>query len=303
MGKHTGIAWCDHTFNLWWGCEKISPGCDHCYAAAFDKRVGGHHWKPGGPRRFFKDDHLEEPLRWDRAAARDGVVRSVFCGSMMDLMEAHPDPEIAARQEALRAQLWKLIDETRHLDWLLLTKRPENFATFLPWARPGAASAPPANVVLMTTAENQEQAARRGLILATTPANRRGFSCEPLLEHVELGLFGVLPGDAVGGAYVWMHQRIHWVIAGCESGHKMRPCHVDWLRALRDECAASGVPFFLKQATEVDGPRGTISPIRVRPPFANLESPTTAKLKAGGVIELPYLDGVQHAAKPARRAA
>ena len=74
MGKETGISWTDHTFNPWWGCTKVSPGCDNCYAEAFDKRVGGSHWGKGQPRRTFTDKHWNEPLAWNRAAEKAGRV-------------------------------------------------------------------------------------------------------------------------------------------------------------------------------------------------------------------------------------
>jgi hypothetical protein len=68
MGKITGISWTDHTFNPWWGCTKVSPGCDHCFADAFDKRVGGNHWGKGVPRRTFGEKHWDEPLKWNKVA-------------------------------------------------------------------------------------------------------------------------------------------------------------------------------------------------------------------------------------------
>src|SRR6185437_14583692 len=115
MGEVTSIAWCDHTFNPWHGCTKVSPGCDNCYAATFDKRVGGNHWGKGVERRVFADKHWREPLKWNEDAAASRVRRRVFCASMADVM----DDEAPAGQ---RERLWALIDDTPHLDWLLLTK-------------------------------------------------------------------------------------------------------------------------------------------------------------------------------------
>lgn len=93
------------TFNPVWGCTKVSPGCDKCYAESFDKRVGGHHWGKGMPRRTFGDAHWGEPLKWNRDAQKSGVKSKVFCGSMCDVMDDEwPD--------GVRERLWDLIDQT-----------------------------------------------------------------------------------------------------------------------------------------------------------------------------------------------
>ena len=128
MGKTTGISWTDHTFNPWWGCVKVSPGCQRCYAETWDKAKGGgiSHWGPTAPRRFFGDKHWAEPLAWNRAAERDGVRRRVLCGSMCDVFEHRPD------LGDHRFCLYSLIEQTPMLDWLLLTKRPENVMDFVP---------------------------------------------------------------------------------------------------------------------------------------------------------------------------
>ena len=72
MSKDTGISWTDHTFNPWWGCTAVSAGCDHCYAEAFDNRMGGDHWGKGKPRRTFGDAHWREPIAWNEAAKKAG---------------------------------------------------------------------------------------------------------------------------------------------------------------------------------------------------------------------------------------
>jgi protein gp37 len=306
MGDETAISWADHTFNPWWGCDKISPGCKLCYAAAFDKRFGGDHWGDRAPRRFFGDKHWAEPLKWNRAAERAGVRRRVFCASMADVFEDRDD------LAEPRRRLWGLIDECRALDWLLLTKRPENFGLFLPF--PLWPANPWPHVWLGVTAENQEQASRRIGILARTPAALRFISAEPLLERVELGLLGTMPRDATGGRYVMTHERIHWVIAGAESGGGARAAAVDWFRALRDECRDAGVAFHLKQAMrparrcecDQNAPakdRCSKGWIRCNAGISTLEIRAGAgsKVTKGGLIHLPYLDGVQHAAFPEPR--
>ncbi len=127
MGKDTAISWCHHTFNPWHGCEKVSPGCANCYAEAFSKRIGRDIWGRGKPRRFFGDKHWAEPRKWNEDAMRAGERRRVFCASMADVFEA--DGSLVAHRE----RLWLLIESTPHLDWLLLTKRPENAAGMAPW--------------------------------------------------------------------------------------------------------------------------------------------------------------------------
>ncbi len=304
MGKDTSISWCHHTFNAWWGCHKVSPGCTNCYAAAFDHRLGGKNWELKGPRRFFGEKHWNEPRKWNAAAERAGERRRVFCSSMADVFEDRPD------LEPERAKLWRLIPETPHLDWLLLTKRPENFAGMLPWHKHGTSAWP--NVWLGTTVEDQAYANLRIPELLGVDAAVRFLSCEPLLGPITIEALKprLMPHDRVGYATAAMfgpeHVRtIDWVIVGCESGHGARACEVEWLRSIRDQCAAARVAHFLKQAVHVDG-ACTITDIRPIPqvlgrigeviPVIGVGS--GSKEKGRGVIELPYLDGVQHAAFP-----
>lgn len=114
------------TFNPWWGCEKISPGCKHCYAETFDKRWSESHWGPAHPYKLNSEAYWREPFKWNARAAKLGVRLKVFCASMADVFELRAPAE-------LRVRLWKLIRSTPNLDWLLLTKRPEHFERFLPW--------------------------------------------------------------------------------------------------------------------------------------------------------------------------
>src|SRR5689334_16021242 len=131
MGAKTKIGWTHHTFNAWWGCHKVSPACKHCYAESFSKRTGHAVWGANAPRRFFGDAHWREPLKWNAAAEKAGERRRVFCGSMMDVFEWHDEPT-NEQMNAARARLWELIESTPWLDWLLLTKRPENASSVLP---------------------------------------------------------------------------------------------------------------------------------------------------------------------------
>lgn len=123
MSQDTGIEWCHHTFNPWWGCQKISPGCLNCYADREATRHGfAGQFAAAAPHREFGDAHWKEPLKWARVAARDGIRRRAFCASMADVGEDHP---IA---EANRPRLWQLIEATPELDWMLLTKRADGHA-------------------------------------------------------------------------------------------------------------------------------------------------------------------------------
>jgi len=279
MGDQTAISWTDHTFNIFWGCDKVSPGCNSCYAETFDHRLGGEHWGPTAPRRFFGDAYWRKPLAWNAAAERAGVRASVFCSSMADWAEIHQVREIRERQDEARDRLWRLINETPWLDWLMLTKRPENFARLLPWSYLGGTPYP--NVTLMVTGENTEQLLQRTAILRRTPAARRGISAEPLLEHIPaeawddaLGMgcckdcgrpirqwatggFGGLEGRIACGCNdesgrgpdlsVAPMDGVHWLIVGDESGPNRRPAQLDWVRTAREAALRHGVAFHLKQ--------------------------------------------------------
>ncbi len=261
MGFETSIEWADHSFNPWIGCTRISPGCDHCYAETRAKRFGeAHLWQ--GERRLTSDSTWRQPMLWQAAAVKAGRRERVFCASLADVF----DNQVP---EAWRAKLWTLIRFCSQLDWLLLTKRPQNIAAMLPddWGDGWA------NVWLGTTVENQQQANLRIPNLLATPAAKHFLSCEPLLEMVSLE--EAWHGESALDAECWgdcnwciqnyppLHncQRgiqseaafdknrsgIDWVICGGESGAGARPMHPDWARSLRDQCAAAGVPFFFKQ--------------------------------------------------------
>jgi protein gp37 len=232
MGEKTEISWTEHTFSPWHGCTKVSPACDHCYAESFSRRVGysetGSHfpiWGKDAERRFFGAKHWAEPLKWNRDAEKAGERRRVFCGSMCDVMEE------GLRFYNGRTNLYALIESTPNLDWLLLTKRPQNFSRFLPqaWTLRGF----PKNVWLGTTVESPEYLWRVDKLREMYGATVRFLSVEPLLARITLDLTG-----------------IDWVIVGGESGHGSRPMHPDWARSIRDQCVAAGVAFHFKQFGE-----------------------------------------------------
>jgi protein gp37 len=233
MGETTAIAWTDHTFNPWWGCERVSPGCLNCYAETFAKRTGHDVWGKRSERRFFGDKHWAEPLKWNAQAEAEGRRHRVFCASMADVFEDRPD------LIAQRCRLVALIENTSFLEWQLLTKRPENVQRLTDtWNTIGW----PPNVWLGTTVEDQERAVERIPVLLSIPAAVRFLSCEPLLSEVDLD--PLYPGTVHGPD--WLGE-IDWVICGGESGPKHRPLDVDHARSLRDQCVGAGVPFFFKQ--------------------------------------------------------
>lgn len=261
MGEDSNIEWTDHTFNIVWGCTKVSPGCTHCYADGLSQRFGHDVWGPKAARKTMSPAYWRKPLRWDRDAAMAGVRHRVFCSSMADVFEDHP----TTRGEL--EKLWPLIRASENLDWLLLTKRPERIAESLPedWG----AGYP--NVWIGVSVEDQARAEERIPQLLRVPATLRFLSCEPLLGAVDLRsvrvtsagvsivvdpLTGERVNDGVNDGVMRLfmggparYPRIDWVICGGESGPKARPMHPDWARGLRDQCVAAGVPFFFKQGS------------------------------------------------------
>lgn len=255
MAENTAIEWCDHTFNPWIGCTKVSPGCDHCYAEAkMDTRLHRVHWGTGQPRVRTKT--WRDPQRWNYAHAEffaaHGRRQRVFCASLADVFDNEVDPQ-------WRADLFKLIAATPNLDWLLLTKRIGNAADMMFLARGGHLPLLP-NVWIGATVVNQSEADRDVPKLLATPARVRFLSIEPMLSSIVLKEV-----QAHGGERVWIDAlggtasalagsmppygvpRLNWVIVGGESGRGARPMHPDWARSLRDQCAAAGVPFLFKQ--------------------------------------------------------
>lgn len=250
MGAETGIAWADSTFNPWWGCVKISAGCTNCYADTFDRRLGGDHWGPRKPRRFFGEKHWNQIPKWNRQAEAAGVRRRVFVASMADWAEylptSHPShyAMIAARQ-----RMWMQIHDAPWLDFLMLTKR-EDRLWLLPWIsqREDYGSDPWDNVWVGVTAENQEAADRRIPALLATPAAVRWVSHEPALGPIRFGGMDVPLSVVLDDT-----AKIDWVITGGESGHGRRPFDEDWARHMRDQCWAAGVAFFYKQKVTAEG--------------------------------------------------
>ena len=256
MGEATTIAWCDHSFNPWWGCSHVSPGCVNCYAEAWARRTGHPVWGAHAERRTFGEKHWSEPLAWNAAARHAGERRRVFCASMADVFEDHP------ALSAERAKLWALIRATPWLDWQLLTKRVQNVLGMTPetWSGPRGW---PDNVWIGTSVESQQWANKRIPVLLQIPATVRFLSCEPLLEHVDLhriyapdgalidGLDGAVRDSRDGVVHAATTRSVDWVIAGGESAPNARRMDPEWARTIRDDCAAAGVPFVFKQTGSV----------------------------------------------------
>jgi protein gp37 len=225
MGETTEIAWCDSTFNPWIGCQKVSAGCDNCYAETLmDKRYGRVQWGPHGERVHTAPANWRKPLQWAKAARTSGKRPRVFSASLADVFDNQAPV-------GARCDLFNLIRATPELDWLLLTKRPENIAKMLPDAAAWGDGWP--NVWLGTTCEDQAAYDRRWPILSRIPAKVRFISYEP----------------AIGPVLLHADTGIHpdWIICGGESGAGYRPMPKEWASELMAECGAARVPFFMKQ--------------------------------------------------------
>jgi protein gp37 len=246
MAENTHISWATDTFNPWIGCSRVSTACRFCYAEALDKRWGHHSWGATGARRVTSDANWRKPIKWNREVAETGWARRVFCASMADVFEDHP-----ALLEP-RSRLWALIEQTPNLNWLLLTKRPENAAEMTP---PDWAGGWPPWVWLGVTAETQRYADERVPVLCGLPVTGERFvSVAPQLGPVDPT--EVAPGlryanrgfNALVGV-----PRVTWVITEGESGPRARPSHPAWFRSLRDQCVEAGVAFHHKQTGEWSG--------------------------------------------------
>jgi len=256
MSTTTSIEWTETTWNPTSGCDRVSPGCDHCYALRLAGRLKAmgqpKYQRDGDPRTsgpgFGVTVHLDallEPLRWRKP-------RKVFVDSMADLLHAKVPVDFIAR-------VWAVMALTPQHTYQILTKRPERYrhvlnspcgcgSGHLPGVHfrrlvqdhtrrlgPGGevdllASWPLGNVWLGTSIENDEYVGRADALRAA-PATTRFLSLEPLL--------GPLPSLDLTG--------IDWVIVGGESGPEHRPLDLDWVRHLRDRCVAVGIPLFFKQ--------------------------------------------------------
>jgi len=306
MAADTKIEWCDHTFNPWIGCMKVSTaatcggGCDGCYAEVSTpvrvlRAKGIETWGPHAARHRTSPSNWATPRRWNALHeaffAEHGRRQRVFCASLADWLDNAVDVE-------LLVDLLGLIRVTPDLDWLLLSKRIGNWrnrleaaaewlrerlttaaeatVALLRWIERWLGGNPPANVWLGATVVNQLEADRDIPKLLNTPARVRFLSMEPLLGAVDLHL----PWFSMPG----MRYRplLHWIICGGESGPHARPMHPDWARSLRDQCQAVGVPFLFKQHG------GWVS--AGEPAFGTVEGKKVALIRPDGSVVDPLSD-------------
>jgi protein gp37 len=218
MAVTSKIEWCDATFNGWIGCQHVSPGCDHCYAEtqnSYRRWSADGAWGPHAERRRTSPANWKNPPTWNADAPRfereHGRRRRVFSASLSDWLDNRVPRE-------WRADLCRLIEETPNLDWLMLTKRIENYRKLAPqsWQDNG----PPPNVWLGATTETAEYYQKRWPILAGGA-----------LGKLDLGV-GTVP---------------NWIIIGGESGPKARVMNPQWAREIRDQCKPLEIALFLKQ--------------------------------------------------------
>ncbi len=260
MSKNTSIEWCTATWNPIIGCTKISDGCKNCYAYNLHKKR--HKAFQTGKMQNFKqyakpfseiqlfENRLNQPLKWKRP-------ERIFVNSMSDLFHDDiPDDFIK--------EIFRVMAVSKHHTFMVLTKRPERMLAW--FKRYGWNLVHTPHIWLGVSIENQKAADERIPYLLQTPAAVRFLSCEPLLSPVDLQFWfendcevtddnldapdGAIIGaiERVGDRWERIYdEKIDWVIVGGESGPNARPVHPDWVRSLRDQCAAVDVPFFFKQ--------------------------------------------------------
>lgn len=270
----TRIEWATHTWNPLVGCARVSPGCDHCYAATFTRRklTAAHaEASPWDGRIVLRPETLDEPLSWKKP-------RRMFVGSMTDLF--HHDVPLR-----FILDLWSTMARCPQHTFMILTKRPSRMRRIvdkLCWSEQDFAyidghpdvddeipddawgEEPLPNVWLGVSVENQRYADMRIPKLLDTPAAVRFVSAEPLLGPVDLSRY--VAGEEpiydlhMGETFTVRPEgpRLDWVITGGETGAGSRPSHPAWFRAIRDLCADAEVPYFHKQNGDwAAGPTGT----------------------------------------------
>lgn len=220
MGRESRIEWTDHTWSPWWGCSKVSRGCKHCYAESLSKRMGFQIWGQDAERKHLSSKHWEQPFRWSEEAGRLGIQYKVF-PSMCDPFEARAD------LDPLRRRFFELIRYTPNLQWLLVTKRPEQLIEY-----PGL----PPNAHLLATVEGNTVKNRIfNLRQYRNYGESRilGLSIEPLTEPLDLSL-----SDLRG---------IDWAIVGGETGHHSERMLGRWVQSIFIATRKANTRFLFKQ--------------------------------------------------------
>lgn len=230
----TKIEWTDQTWNPVTGCDKVSQGCKNCYAEVMHRRLRGmfpdKYSKPFLGNIEIHEDELNKPAQWRKP-------RMVFVNSMSDLFHYKVPFSFIYK-------VFAIMDVCHWHTFQVLTKRPDRMLEFMaqyPKVLP--------NVWLGVSCEDQKQADLRIPLLLQVPAAVRFLSCEPLLGPIDLCQSIRIYEQQRSGAFqtTFFSDKLHWVIVGGESGHHARPMHPDWVRTIRDQCAAANVPFFFKQ--------------------------------------------------------
>lgn len=269
MGETSGIAWTDATWNPVIGCKKVSPACTNCYAETYarNRLKRPELWR--GERHVTSASTWNLPEKLDRKAAKEGRRLRLFVASLSDVFEDHavwnteaPPGAPWARTVgvALRVVALRKLARLKHVDVLLLTKRPENVLRMVP---PEWLDAWPAHVWVGTTVEDQQRADERLDHLCRVPARVRFVSYEPALGPVNFAAWlftqppAGIPDEPAEAGGMWRgpdplgSAGLQWIIAGGESGdRRARAAHPQWYQTVRDQCAAAGVPFLHKQNGE-----------------------------------------------------
>lgn len=231
MAEHSAIEWTDATWNPVTGCTKVSPACANCYIErTIPFRTKRRVFVKGHIPLEFHRNRLSQPLNW-------AYPRMVFVNSLSDLF--HPDVPAT-----FIAEVFAVMQRTPQHTYQVLTKRADRMLHLL-GDPPSDVAWPLPNVWLGVSVENQTLADARIPLLLQTPAAVRFLSCEPLLGPLNLTGYVSLNGKCFNSA--GYTDSLDWVIAGGESGPRVRPTRIEWARSLRDQCVAAGVPFFWKQ--------------------------------------------------------
>lgn len=280
------IEWTDATWNPLRGCSRVSEGCRNCYAEAVAARFSepglpyhglAEYWfsdaTKGGDGKFrprwtgkvrFVEERLADPLRWKRP-------RRIFVNSMSDLFhESVPNDVIEAIfgvMAAAQQHTFQVLTKrpARMLNWFqglaenafeysrppadtcviaagVSMRRDEFLCPAVPWPLP--------NVWIGVSVEDQKTADERIPLLLETPAAVRWISAEPMLGKIDLakagGVWSDMSGRIVRGGSTYGRQ-LDWAVVGGESGPQARSFHLDWARALLEDCRAAGIPVFMKQ--------------------------------------------------------
>lgn len=230
MGEASKIEWTDHSWNPWFGCTKVGPPCDNCYAEALmDVRLGKVTWGPGEDRVRTSPANWNLPFKWDRMAAAAGRPATVFCLSLGDIWDNEVDP-------LWRHQAFDTMRATPNLIYLLLSKRIGNAERMCRVERHGSSAALPPNAALGATMANDEEW-HRDVDKLREAGEALGAlftfaSVEPMLGPISMG--------------DWCPD---WVICGGESGAKARHMPEEWADSLCAQTLARGKAFFMKQMT------------------------------------------------------